>query len=102
MTNSTPENEKDFFDSSTKEFLDKYGLQKISYGFFDKFRFIVGAGLGLIAALAWDETLKSFFDEIFPKMTSSFGSLMYAIFLTVIATAVTLILRHISRRIHKK
>lgn len=90
--------EENYFNSGTKEFLEKYGLQKIHYSLFDKFRFIVTSGLGLVAALAWDETLRSVFHELFPEMNAGLGSFLYAIFLTALATIVGVVLSKLSKK----
>ncbi len=94
--------ENNFFDSSTREFLKKYGLQKIQYSFFDKFRFIITAGLGLISALAWDETLRAIFNDWFPEMSHGLSSLLYATSLTILATIVGLVLGLISKKSKNK
>jgi hypothetical protein len=94
--NETPK--EDYFKSGTKDYLEKYGLQKIHYSLFDKFRFIITAGLGLIAALAWDESLREVFHEIFPDLNKGVSSFMYAILLTILATLVGTILSKIAKQ----
>ncbi len=97
----TNHQENNFLESGSTEFLAKYGIHRVNYSFFDKFRFVLGAGLGLIAALAWDETLKSAFDALFPKTDSGWHSFIYALFLTIVATIVTFGLKIVSKRLKK-
>lgn len=95
MTNSQDEN---YLASEATEFLKKLGGSNNTFTFFDKFRFITTAGLGLIAALAWDEAIKELFHEYFPKVSPGLHSIAYALSLTIIATLVALLLGHISKR----
>jgi len=95
MTNPQDEN---FLTSEANELLKKFNDSEKTFTFFDKFRFIITAGLGLIAALAWDEALKDLYDEFFPKVSPGLHSIVYALSLTILATLVALLLGHISKR----
>lgn len=44
---------------------------------------------GLVAALAWNEAIKSLFKEIFGKTSNIVGLFVYAIVVTVVVVAVT-------------
>ena len=97
-----PQKDNNYFNSGTLEFLSKYGLQKIHYSFFDKFRFIIGAGLGLVAAMAWDDFFRSLFGKIFIETNSTTGKFFYAFLLTISATIIAIILGRISKRKRNK
>jgi uncharacterized membrane protein len=47
------------------------------------------AGLGLVAALAWNDAIKSFFDLVFPEASSVAAQFTYAAIITVIVVIVT-------------
>ena len=54
-------------------------------------------GFGLVAALAWNEAIKSLFDTIFKKQGSLISKFLYAIFVTVIIVLVSLRLQKLSQ-----
>ena len=48
------------------------------------------AGLGFVAALAWNEAVQAVFQEIFPERGSILAKFIYAIFITLVITVVSL------------
>ncbi|MEM5804461.1 MAG: DUF5654 family protein [Candidatus Aenigmatarchaeota archaeon] len=57
----------------------------------DKISALMAAAFGLIAALAWNDAIKSLFAEGGPlAFTASYGVWAYAIIVTVIAVAATI------------
>ncbi len=60
----------------------------------DKIAALMTAAFGLVAALAWNETIKSLMNEIFGDQSALLGLLIYAILVTIIAIiAIILIAR---------
>lgn len=76
-----------------EEFVTKEDLVKTKFEFMDRLITIIIAGMGLIAALAWDEALKHVFDAIFHEEGSLWGDIGYAIVITFLATIVSIYLR---------
>ncbi|MGC9031595.1 MAG: DUF5654 family protein [Minisyncoccia bacterium] len=52
-------------------------------------------GLSFVAALAWNEAIKSLFEYLFPKRSEVIGKFFYAILITLIIVFVSLQLRKI-------
>jgi len=50
---------------------------------------LAAAGFGLVAALAWNEAIKSFLDRFFSAGNGLISKLIYAILITLIAVLVT-------------
>jgi|SRR3989344_2896872 len=78
-----------------EEFLDKEEIRKIGKArqhFLERTITIIIAALGLIAALAWDEALKSLFEKIFGPLSTSGEKLIYALVITALASVVSIIL----------
>ena len=59
--------------------------------------FILG-GFGLVAALAWNEAIKSLFETFFPKESALIGKFIYAIIVTIIVAVVSSQLTKISQK----
>ena len=59
--------------------------------------FILG-GFGLVAALAWNEAIKTLFETFFPKKNALIGKFIYAIIVTIIVVLVSLQFRKISEK----
>ena len=51
---------------------------------------LITAAFGLVAALAWNETIKSIIDICFSSDDTIWGNLIYAIIVTIIAVTVTM------------
>ena len=56
----------------------------------DKMSALITAAFGLVAALAWNEAIKSIFKEVFGTAESIVPMLTYAIVVTVIAVILTI------------
>ncbi len=68
----------------------------------EKLSSLLTAGLGLVAALAWNEVIIEFFNTIFPKPNMLIGKLAYALFITVIVVLLTVKLGNIISKIKNK
>lgn len=56
----------------------------------ETFAALITAAFGLVAALAWNETIKAAIAMIFPDDDGTiWGSLVYAIFVTILAVIMT-------------
>ena len=56
----------------------------------DKLAALIIAAFGLVAALAWNETIKAIFRNIFGTQETIWSWVVYAVIITVIAVLVTL------------
>jgi uncharacterized membrane protein YidH (DUF202 family) len=86
--------------SQMEEFVTKEDLVKTKFEFIDRVITIIIAGLGLIAALAWDEALKHLFKTLFKEETSLWGDIGYAVVITLLAAIVSIYLRKIFIKKH--
>jgi len=59
--------------------------------------FILG-GFGLVAALAWNEAIKTLFETFFPKESALIGKFIYAIIVTIIVVLASSQLTKISQQ----
>jgi len=59
---------------------------------------LILGGFGLVAALAWNEAIKSLFETLFAKSNELIGKFIYAIIVTVIVVIVSLQLKKISEK----
>jgi len=57
----------------------------------DKIAALVTAAFGLVAALAWNDAIKTIFKEIFGEQSTIGPMLLYAIVVTIIAVILTII-----------
>ena len=57
----------------------------------DKIAALVTAAFGLVAALAWNDAIKTIFKEIFGESSTVVPMLMYAIIVTIIAVILIII-----------
>lgn len=55
----------------------------------DKLGALVTAAFGLVAALAWNEAIQSFFREFFDPQETFLPKVIYAIIVTIVAVVVT-------------
>ena len=56
----------------------------------ETFASLITAAFGLVAALAWNETIKSFIAEVLQTDGTVWGNLIYASIVTIIAVVMTL------------
>ena len=59
---------------------------------------LILGGFGLVAALAWNEAIKSLFETFFPKTNALIGKFIYAIIITLVVVFLSLQLRKASKR----
>jgi len=76
----------------------KNGIEEIKREFKEKTVTLILGGFGLVAALAWNEAIKTLFETIFPKKNELIGKFIYAIIVTIIVVIISLQLRKISEK----
>lgn len=64
----------------------------------DKLAALITAAFGLVAALAWNSAIQTIFKEIFGDQSSIPAMVGYAVFVTVIAVALTLWIGFVSNK----
>ncbi|OGI63881.1 hypothetical protein A2914_02045 [Candidatus Nomurabacteria bacterium RIFCSPLOWO2_01_FULL_41_21] len=75
--------------------VNKKNVREIKNEFIGRVVTIVIAGLALITALAWDETLKGVFTYFFGELTGLNNKLFYALTVTFFAVLVSIIISKI-------
>lgn len=55
----------------------------------EKLSALITAGFGLVAALAWNDTIKTIFRRIFGEQSTITGMVIYAVLVTIIAVLAT-------------
>jgi formate/nitrite transporter FocA (FNT family) len=76
----------------------KNGVEKVKKEFREKTITLILGGFGLVAALAWNEAIKTLFETFFPKKSELIGKFIYAIAVTFIVVITSLYLRKISEK----
>lgn len=76
----------------------KNGFEGVKKEFKEKTITLILGGFGLVAALAWNEAIKTLFETIFPKESELIGKFIYAIIVTIIVVLVSLQFRKISEK----
>ena len=56
----------------------------------DKLAALITAAFGLVAALAWNETIKSIFKAVFGTQETIWAWVLYAVVVTIVAVFVTI------------
>jgi len=59
---------------------------------------LILGGFGLVAALAWNEAIKSLFETFFEKSNELIGKFLYAIIVTIIIVIVSMRLKKIAEK----
>jgi len=59
---------------------------------------LILGGFGLVAALAWNEAIKSLFETFFKKNNELIGKFLYAIIVTIIIVIVSMRLKKIAEK----
>jgi hypothetical protein len=72
--------------------------KKLQLEIFEKLSTLVTAGLGLVAALAWNSFIQNIFREIFGTYSSLWAQGGYAVLVTVIVVVLTI---QISRAVNR-
>lgn len=76
----------------------KNGIKEVKREFKEKTITLILGGFGLVAALAWNEAIKSLFETLFPKKNALIGKFVYAAIITVIVVVISLQLKKVSER----
>ena len=76
----------------------KNKAKKLQLEVFEKLSTLVTAGLGLVAALAWNSLIQEVFKKIFGTQSTIWAQFGYALLVTVIVVVLTL---QISRTVNK-
>jgi hypothetical protein len=84
--------------SDIDEFIERYELKHLHTDIAERTLVFVIAALGLIAALAWDDTFKQIFIKLFGSMDTIGQKLLYAAILTFVTALVTVRLNKIFKR----
>jgi len=63
-----------------------------------RFTALITAAFGLVAALAWNDTIKALFIQIFGKAETFWAMLVYAVIVTLIAIIVTFNISKLARK----
>lgn len=101
MTNNAHNFEKPSM-HRTEEFIDEIAFKKVKTEFIEHIVTLLIASLGLITVFAWDETLKSFFENFFGPLESLNDKFLYSIMITLVAVTVSFILGRIYLKKRKK
>lgn len=81
-----------------KNFKPLEEIKKTEREFREKAVTLILGGFGLVAALAWNEAIKSLFETFFEKSNELIGKFVYAIIVTVIVVVVSIRLKKISEK----
>jgi hypothetical protein len=68
----------------------------------DKMTALVTAAFGLVAALAWNEAIKTIFTEVFGSVSTMVPMIIYAVVVTVIAVIATLAIARATSKAKEK
>lgn len=76
----------------------KDGIEETRREFKEKTITLILGGFGLVAALAWNEAIKSLFETFFKKSDELIGKFVYAIIITIVVVIISLQLKKISEK----
>ena len=77
----------------------KEEMEETKKVFKEKMTTLILGGFGLVAALAWNEAIKSLFETLLPQKSSALiGKFLYALFITLIVVIVSRNLEKISEK----
>ncbi len=76
----------------------KEEIKEVKREFKEKMITLILSGFGLVAALAWNEAIKTLFETLFPKKSELIGKFFYAVVVTIIVAIVSLQLRKIAEK----
>jgi hypothetical protein len=75
----------------------------MKYEVIEKLSALITAAFGLVAALAWNDAIKSLFAETGPLyFLATYGPWLYAIFVTILAVIATIWIGRIAARVKKE
>ncbi len=70
---------------------------RLSVEILDKLTALMITGFGLVAALAWNDTIKLLFKEVFGPQETLWAMFAYAIFVTILIVLITIYLSRLLR-----
>jgi len=73
-------------------------IEETKREFTEKTVTLILGGFGLVAALAWNEAIKSLFETFFEKSNAILGKFIYAIIITIIVVIVSMRLKKIAEK----
>jgi len=76
----------------------KNGIKEVKREFKERTITLILGGFGLVAALAWNEAIKTLFETIFPKKNELIGKFIYAAIVTIVVVIISLQLKKISEK----
>ncbi len=65
----------------------------------EKFAALITAAFGLVAALAWNDTIKAIFKQVFGEQNGAVPMLVYACVVTLIAVIATLWIGKVAEKV---
>jgi len=87
------------FELPTPEQSNSEAKKRMSQAVLEKMMTLILAGFGLVAALAWDDAIKSLFEQLFGKQNSVFAKFFYALVVTGIVVAISIKLNGLMKHI---
>jgi hypothetical protein len=93
--------EKHVSKNDLEQLLEKYEVWHVRNTFIERLMTVSIAGIGIIAALAWDDAFKAIAGTLFQDTSTITAKLTYAVFLTLLATVISLILRNQLKKLKK-
>ena len=99
---STPEGQSRPGVEQMSDLLRQFEINQLHRQFIDRLVILAIASLGLITALAWDETLREIFRRVFGGEESLSNKLLYTAIITLIAITVSILLSKFSTKSKKK
>ncbi|MBT3323694.1 hypothetical protein HN681_00735 [archaeon] len=66
----------------------------------EKFAALITAAFGLVAALAWNDTIKAIFVRIFGSSDTVLAMVIYAVIVTILAVIATLYIAKAAEKAH--
>jgi hypothetical protein len=76
----------------------KNEVEEVKREFKERTLTLILGGFGLVAALAWNEAIKSLFETLLPKSSALIGKFIYAIIVTGIVVFVSYLLKKVSEK----
>ena len=73
-------------------------VEETKRAFTEKTITLILGGFGLVAALAWNEAIKSLFEIFFEKSNELIGKFIYAIIVTAIVVVISMRLKKVSEK----
>jgi len=68
----------------------------------EKLTTLATAGFGLVAALAWNDAIQTFFKQIFGDQSGLWAKFVYAVIITILVVIVTTQLGRIASKLNNK